>query len=505
MGGRFEELRKRHAEYAEKLEKERDNSYNDLRKMKAKYDAECQELESKRKKAESSFDYSKTKAQNAYQQQIQEMNNAKNSYLIAINVTNKQKEKYYHEYVPDLLDSLQELSESRTVKLNAIWSLAAQLEAAMLKRRGEIIDHLAAEIPRNNPSLDSLMFLRHNLTQWQEPPDKGFEPSPIWHDDAAMIVDDLAKVFLRNILSRSKAQLADLKRDVDTKRRGVEAAKRVKQQVREGKDKRDEVEVVRGIFALQEELHQVDHKRLTAEVEVSTITQAVGDVTLGSKNHNFKSQTFKIPTNCDLCGDRIWGLSAKGFDCKDCGYTCHSKCEMKVPAECPGELNKEEKKKIKAERQASANANGVRSSPSVDNVSELPAMSRSNTMNSLSSGYAASANRSISGSAPRTPMEEAPPERANSISSTSAAPAAASAATGRKNRIIAPPPTTYISELPGSSVNGSAPSEQKGKMLYAYEANAEGELTIPEGREVVVVEPDGRCLLMRGRGSCNSC
>lgn len=27
-----------------------------------------------------------------------------NTYLIDINVTNKQKEKYYHEYVPELLD-----------------------------------------------------------------------------------------------------------------------------------------------------------------------------------------------------------------------------------------------------------------------------------------------------------------------------------------------------------------------------------------------------------------
>jgi hypothetical protein len=27
-----------------------------------------------------------------------------NTYLITINVTNKQKERYYHEYVPELLD-----------------------------------------------------------------------------------------------------------------------------------------------------------------------------------------------------------------------------------------------------------------------------------------------------------------------------------------------------------------------------------------------------------------
>lgn len=31
-------------------------------------------------------------------------NSKKNTYLIAINVTNKQKERYYHEYIPDLLD-----------------------------------------------------------------------------------------------------------------------------------------------------------------------------------------------------------------------------------------------------------------------------------------------------------------------------------------------------------------------------------------------------------------
>ncbi|KAF7887490.1 hypothetical protein EAF00_009784 [Botryotinia globosa] len=487
LGGRYDEIRKRHVEYADKLEKERDATYADLRKMKGKYDAACQEVENKRKKAESSFDYSKTKAQNAYQQQILEMHNVKNSYLIAINVTNKQKEKYYHEYIPDLLDSLQDLYESRTMKLNAIWSLAAQLEKGMLERSTEFVNHVLVEIPRNQPSLDCMMFVRHNVGTWQEPPDKPFEPSPVWHDDDAMMVGDTAKVFLRNVLSKSKNQLGDLRREVDLKRREVESTKRVKQQIREGKDKRDEVEVVRAIFALQEELHQVDHKRLTAEVETSTITEAVGDVTLGSKSHNFKSQTFKIPTNCDLCGERIWGLSAKGFDCRDCGYTCHSKCEMKVPAECPGEQTKDEKKKLKAERQEAANAVKAPGTGLADSVAELPTMSRSNTMNSLSSGYAASAHRSISA---KSPTEESPPDaavdRRRSISS-SLKPSGLL----KKNRVVAPPPTAYVSELPGSSVtDGSASKEQRGRMLYTYDANGGEEVTVSEGEEVTILEPD---------------
>ena len=108
-------------DYAVKLDKERDAGYADLRKMKASYDSVCQEVENRRKKVDSSFETGKQKAQNAYQQQTSDMHNVKvstsgryaclslltspqNSYLIHINVTNKQKEKYHHEYVPELLD-----------------------------------------------------------------------------------------------------------------------------------------------------------------------------------------------------------------------------------------------------------------------------------------------------------------------------------------------------------------------------------------------------------------
>lgn len=47
--------------------------------------------------------------------------------------------------------------------------------------------------------------------------------------------------------------------------------KRLKQKVREGTEQKDEVLVVTHLFALQEDLHQVDRRRLTAEVETSTI------------------------------------------------------------------------------------------------------------------------------------------------------------------------------------------------------------------------------------------
>lgn len=500
LGARFEELRKRHADFADKVERERDASYADLRKVKTKYDAVCQEVESKRKKTESGF--GQAKAQTAYQQQISEMNNVKNSYLIAINVTNKQKERYYHDYVPELLDSLQDLAEFRTLRLNDLWTVASRLESSMLQRSTAIIDRQTQEIARNLPQLDSMMYMRHNVGGWQEPSDKVFEPSPVWHDDGSMVVDETAKIFLRNVLNKSKGQLGDLRREVDKKRREVETIQKLKQQIRDGTEKRDEVVVVSQMFAAQEDLHQVERKRITAEVETSTITAVVGDVTVGARNHNFKSQTFKIPTNCDLCGERIWGLSAKGFDCRDCGYTCHSKCEMKVPAECPGEQNKEERKKLKQERQDAANnsllkpgggvaAAGATASASTS-ASELPKLSRSNTMNSLSSGYATSAHRSISGARSPTAGDDGSGGGAAELPANSrGGPPPA----GTARRVLAPPPATYINELPGSMPDGQAGgggggNQPRGKMLYAFEANGEGELTVGDGIEVVILEPD---------------
>lgn len=346
----------------------------------------------------------------------------------------------------------------------------------------QLLEHLSSEIPRNNPVLDSMMFVRHNAIQWQDPPDFVFEPSPVWLDDDVMASDPQSRTFLMNILTKSKSSLGELRRECDARRREVEGVKRVRQLVIEGKDKRDEVEVVRAQFHNQEMLHESERKRVTAEVEVGTITSAVGDVSASARNHTFKNQTYKIPTSCDLCGDRLWGLNAKGVSCEECGFTCHTKCELKVPADCPGELNKEQKKAIKATRQAAAQAQ-MSNPPATSNgnADGPPHLQRSDTissMNTLSSGYAASANRSVSGTVKSTD---------DASTTTAPSPTSKITSTPTRHRVMAPPPSTYVKPNGDSA---PAPEEQKGKMLYAYQANGDGEITILDGQDFTVVEPD---------------
>lgn len=334
---------------------------------------------------------------------------------------------------------------------------------------------MTGEITRNVPSLDSMMFARHNPVNWQEPQDFSFEPSPVWLDDDTMAADEVSKTFLRNILLKSKASMLEHKRVFEDRKREVDKAKYTRQAIRDGKEKsRDEVEVVRTQFMLTESLHEAERKKVTAEVEVSTISSAVGDLSIGATKHAFKAQTYKIPTNCDLCGERIWGLSAKGFDCTACGFTCHSKCELKVPADCPGEVEKEKRKRLKVERQAAAQAatpvipNGDdRSHASVD----TPRLSRSDTigsMNTLSSGYGTSAQKSIGGI------------------SKSVDEGSKIAATGgpRRSRLVAPPPTHYVVDVPPDH-------RDRGRMMYAYTSNGDDEITVADGQEITVLEADG--------------
>lgn len=370
------------------------------------------------------------------------------------------------------------------LKLNSIWSQAAAMEKATLDRSGELVKHLSGEIPRNNPVLDSMMFVRHNVADWRAPIDFKFEPSPLMYDDDQMATNGPSKVFLQNILGKSKSDLTTLRGTVDRYRKEVEAGKQVRANVRAGKDKRDEIDVSRSVFILLEQFHEAERKKISAEIEVSTIVRAVGDVSRGAVNHTFEAKTFKIPTNCDLCGERIWGLSAKGFACQMCGFTCHSKCQMKVPADCPGEQDKEERRALKAKRQTDAQAGHVESDDVADTSSNSPRLTRTETAGSmkstLSSGYAVSAQRSVSGLSAAAAHEDA--ETTKSIPTRSAT-------TTSRPRVLAPPPTTWAN---GDSPAPSRSNEKKGRMLYAYQKNANGEISVAEGKEVVILEADGK-------------
>ncbi|KAF3933187.1 Intersectin-2 [Dactylella cylindrospora] len=143
---------------------------------------------------------------------------------------------------------------------------------------------------------------------------------------------------------------------------------------------------------------------------------------------------------------------------------------MKVPASCPGPLDKTAKKALKDERH-----NKV-AKVSTDKLSELPAsngsthgLNRTNTVTSVSTTSTAL-------------------DRSGTVKSVASSSAAASSAKPPTRRVLAPPPAKYIAELPADGP--AKPDGPKAKMLYGYTATGDEEISVGEGKEVVVVEPD---------------
>ncbi|KAI5850302.1 hypothetical protein DFP73DRAFT_227368 [Morchella snyderi] len=487
---RYEEYRKLYNTLNMKVMADRDSVYSELKKSKGSYDAECKQVEDKRAKVDKAYDSSKTKAEKSYSQELIEMHNIKNTYLIKINVANRHKQKYYHEDIPDILNSLQDLNETRVTKINSIWTLGCQLDINCRQNSITILSDTVKEITRNLPALDSAMFSRHNMGGWVEPNNFEFEPSQIWHDTSDIVVDDLATVFLRNILGKSRKELEGAKAQVDARNREIEGLRKTRDSIKLNEEMQlKEAEVTRSLLIHQEQLVPHSSKLTTLQVEISTILNAVGDVERGTQTHKFKSKTFTIPTTCDLCGERAWRLTGAGFSCQDCGYTCHAKCEMKVPAQCPGVLDKAGKKALKEEMKTTAPATGGDSGV---------ALSRSNTMNSLSSSYAvggggATVPQRMGSTLSRTtsPAANTPAETAVPAASNLNAVATATSPAVRRNRVIAPPPERYVSAPPPEAPEPSAEKDEVvGRMLYAYSANGAGEISVEGGQEVVIVEPD---------------
>lgn len=74
----------------------------------------------------------------------------------------------------------------------------------------------------------------------------------------------------------------------------------------------------------------------------ANVLQDENDVlpTIYQKSHKFKIHTFKGLNWCEFCANFLWGFTAQGVKCEDCGFIAHNKCSELVPAKCVPDLKK---------------------------------------------------------------------------------------------------------------------------------------------------------------------
>ncbi len=439
-----EDLRKKYTSYAKQLLSDREKTYGEKDKAKAKYDDLCRELDShrqKREKAESG-DRHADRAAKAFQAAEIEMQNGKNSYLIEIAVSNSAKQRFYRHDLPAIQSSLQSLLDA----FNAAFRLSTAKFESIVAEHHETVagKHRETEAKASavEPGKDQSLFAEYNQQRWQEPSGWTFEPCIGFFDNSDMSTEPAAVVFLQNRLLRCRTRIRELEPLVSAKAKEVDGLQNLRDayQGNQALGNPDQVmndlfEATRTLFGFEIELHN-----LTAEVE--TITATIGENQGQARPHRFKPASFTIPTACHLCGEKIWGLAKQGAVCKPCGYTVHQKCQMKVPAECkavpPG---------------SSGGGGGEVGSPRAS-----ASLSRSNRSSAIMA-------------------EDGRLQRSGSTKS-------ATSSITPTSRFV-PPPSKAAYDTTASSTEVT-----NGRVLYAFEASSPFEVSVAEGEVVELLEDD---------------
>lgn len=63
----------------------------------------------------------------------------------------------------------------------------------------------------------------------------------------------------------------------------------------------------------------------TSDIPLSRQLQNINVPEKFEKFHVFKITTFKGLNWCELCGNFLWGFTAQGVKCEDCGMVAHGK------------------------------------------------------------------------------------------------------------------------------------------------------------------------------------
>ncbi|KAI0712543.1 hypothetical protein C8Q76DRAFT_735094 [Earliella scabrosa] len=334
---KHEDTKKKEMQYYQKLLSDRDRAYADRIKSKQKYDDECSEVDTYRQKQErSADDRHAERAARQYEQQQIDMLNSKNAYLISIAVANKIKSKFYDTDLPALEDQFQDL---QTRLLNRLVSILQNAQGIQLKHLDTLRAHLAdceTALAAVNPSADQDLFIDYNISPYSPPADWTFEPCSSHYDHGGMSVEPAPKVYLQNRLSRCRGKLQELEPVLTSKRKDTEQLVKVVSAYSADAGLGDAEQVLDEYLEAQHGLTFYETSGAVLTAEIDTISAALAGDEGAQSPHSFKSTSFSIPATCAYCKSSIWGLSKQGKTCKACGVSVHSKCELKLPADCTG-------------------------------------------------------------------------------------------------------------------------------------------------------------------------
>ncbi|KAH9807741.1 hypothetical protein DFH28DRAFT_1201879 [Melampsora americana] len=453
-----EATRKKHVEFSTKLLSERDKVYYEKMKAKQRYDDACSSVESTRvKQGQAKDERHLEKAAKNMDSHTNDMLSSKNAYIIALQVANEAKHRFYQVDLPSLGDDFQaSLSSQTDYENHSLWSLTTFKLVSIFNKIATLNQkYLDAQQSHNAQLLDASttidavtdqrLFIEFNFRPFVEPQDFVFEPCPIWHDTSEFALSSPEpKTLLQNRLVEARAKVQELEPSIEAKRSEILGLEKLREAYAHNETLGDPDEVVDNLLESVRQTITMETQFTALQKEIEVLEEALGDDQGSQRPHKFKTASFVTPTPCHLCKSNIWGLAKQGVTCKACSIHAHVKCGPKVPADCPGTApQRNGRSRISMGLGAGSTSSSGAVSP---NLGESQ-LSRSSTTVRKTSTADAGLSRSATTAVPR----QSPAPRRN-----------------------IPPHESVI----------------KAKMLYGHEASTPFEVSAAESDIVTVITPD---------------
>ncbi|KAH8114438.1 hypothetical protein DFH11DRAFT_1688953 [Phellopilus nigrolimitatus] len=324
---KHEDMKNKQFQFYQKLLSDRDKIYAD----RQKYDEECLEIESYRRKQDrSQDDKHASRAAKQYETQLVDMQNSKNIFVISTAISNRAKGRFYTEDLPLIEDT------NLITGLVSILIHAQSLHTTHLSTLQSRVNAVQQTLTQVDPAPDQDLFIAYNTRPFSVPNDWGWEPCAGYYDSGEMVIEPAPKVFLQNKLSRCREKLQEVSALIDSKKRDVDKIRSVVSAHTKDRSLGTVEDVMNDYLGVQHQLTLLEFSATLLGSEIDTISDALGGDEGSQSPHSFKSTSFSIPTTCGYCKSSIWGLSKQGKTCKTCGLCVHAKCELKVPASCAG-------------------------------------------------------------------------------------------------------------------------------------------------------------------------
>ncbi|ORZ40819.1 hypothetical protein BCR44DRAFT_1509213 [Catenaria anguillulae PL171] len=305
--GQLDGSRKLHLAFTAKMAADVEKVHQDKDKARIKYLQMCEDVEAAKMRFEKADEKKQEQLKKAWHQSIVEMNNAKNTYLLLVSVCNVTKKHHQTHQLPWILDELEFVELNR---IQAFKRIAHQ--------------YITCE-------QDTLKACSDHLSQLEQTALKG---TTLWRDSGNMVGDDASKVVLGNHRTKLKTKLAELQAQLDKEQKRQEGLKKMTELYTKEPRLGDSVTTREELVENQRQVHVIEAAIQRCLVEIQLVDQTIGEDTDGGKAHAFKPASFKLPTPCGFCNEKMWGRQS--LVCKDCGFACHIKCELKVTPTCSG-------------------------------------------------------------------------------------------------------------------------------------------------------------------------